>query len=193
MAKIDLVALLAETEAEETAAKAVELSEEQKAAHVLLERRAQAREARAAALKAAREVDGGLREAAARTAAGGRYLVRAIDLVDFFPFGEAPSGDRLPTGGVIIVRSPLPEKQAAVSREMEAKKRPVEDILRDPVIESTVDPVPPALKDPAPADVENAALLSAFFGAYPGAGANAGNIVLELGGLRQKADKRGRS
>jgi hypothetical protein len=36
-------------------------------------------------------------------------------------------------------------------------------------------------------------LLSAFFGAYPGAGANAGNIVLELGGLRQKADKRGRS
>ena len=32
MAKIDLVALLAETEAEETAAKAVELSEEQKAA-----------------------------------------------------------------------------------------------------------------------------------------------------------------
>ena len=185
MATIDLTALLAEAEAEEKAAGAVELSEEEKAAHLLLERRAKAREARAALGKARREVEGGLREAAARTAAGGRYLVRAIDLVDFFPFGEAPSDDRLPTGGVIVVRSPLPEKQAAVSREMEAKKRPVEDILRDLVIESTV--------DPAPLDVEAGALLSAFFGAYPGAGANAGNIVLELGGLRQKADKRGRS
>ena len=185
MAKIDLVALLAETEAEETAAKAVELSEEQKAAHLLLERRAQAREARAAALKAAREVDGGTREAVARKEAAGRFLVRAIDLVDFFPFGEAPLDDRLPTGGVIIVRSPLPEKQAAVSREMEAKKRPVEQILTDLVIDSTI--------DPAPLDVEAGAVLRAFFGAYPGAGANAGNIVLELGGLRQKADKRGRS
>lgn len=185
MAKIDLTALLAEAEAAEAAEKAAELSEEQKAAHIALERRAKAREGEAAKKKAAREVDGGTREAEARKAAGGRYLVRAIDLVDFFPFGEAPSDDRLPTGGVIVVRSPLPEKQAAVSREMEAKKRPVEDILRDLVIESTVDPVP--------LDVEAGALLSAFFGAYPGAGANAGNIVLELGGLRQKADKRGRS
>ena len=82
---------------------------------------------------------------------------------------------------MIIVRSPLPEKQAAVSREMEAKKRPVEQILTDLVIDSTI--------DPAPLDVEAGAVLRAFFGAYPGAGANAGNIVLELGGLRQKADK----
>ena len=79
MATIDLTALLAEAEAEEKAAGAVELSEEEKAAHLLLERRAKAREARAALGKARREVEGGLREAAARTAAGGWIVVELND------------------------------------------------------------------------------------------------------------------
>lgn len=181
---IDLVALLAETEAEEKASKAVELTEEEKAAHLLLERRSKAREERATAEKARREVDGGTREAIARKAAAGRYLVRAVDLVDFFPFGEAPSTDRLPGGGVIIVRSPEPARQETMTREMEVKKRPVEAILIDLLVDSIV--------DPSPLDVEASALIRPFFEAYLGAATNAANVVLELGGLKQTQDKRGR-
>ena len=185
MAKIDLVALLAEAEAEEAAAKAVELSEEEKAAHEVLTRRAKAREEKAAAELARREVDAGVREALARKAAGGRYLVRAIDVVSFFPFGEAPPAEQLPSGGVIVVRSPTKEASAEMTRETDAKKRAIEPILTDLLLKSIV--------DPDPADIEASAILRPFFEAYPGAAANAANIVLELGGLKMKADKRGRS
>lgn len=183
MSKIDLAALEAEAVAEEKAADAVALSEDEKRAHEILERRAKAREKKAADERARREVDAGTRELAARKAAGGKYLVRALDLVSFFPFGEAPA--ELPSGGVIVVRSPTPEVSAEMTREVDAKKRPYESILIDLLVASVV--------DPAPLDVDRAAMLRPFFEAYPGAGVNAAGIVLELGGLKQKADKRGRS
>ena len=180
MAPIDLKALQAEAEAEEAAAKVVELSDVEKEAHAYLERRAKAKEDRAAAEQKRREVDAGGRELVAEKAAAGRYLVRAVDLVSFFPFGQAPPADRLPGGGVIVVRNPTPERQEAMTREVEAKKKTMDQILVDLAIDCTIDP-----KDDA--------LTRTFFEAYPGAGTNTANVVLELGGLRQKADKRGRS
>ena len=180
MATIDLKALEAEALAEEAAAKVVELSADEKAAHFFLERRAKAQEERAAAEQKRREVDAGGRELVARQVAGGRYLVRAVDLVSFFPFGQAPPADKLPGGGVIVVRNPTPERQEAMTREVEAKKKTMDQILVDLAIDCTIDP-----KDDA--------LTRTFFEAYPGAGTNTANVVLELGGLRQKADKRGRS
>ncbi len=181
---IDLTELLAEALAAEKAAADAALTEQEKAYHMALGRRAKALEEWAATERTRREVVGGNKEFAARKAAAGRYLVRAVDLVSFFPFGEAPTADRMPNGGIIVVRSPLPVRQEAMTREMELKKRPVEAILIDLVVDSTV--------DPSALDEEEAAKIRPFFEAYPGAGTNAANIVLELGGLRQAADKRGR-
>ena len=82
---IDLVALLAETEAEEKAAKAVELTEEEKAAHLLLERRSKAREERATAEKARREVDGGTREAIADSLRVARRIAAQPALAKYQP------------------------------------------------------------------------------------------------------------
>ena len=97
---IDLVALLAETEAEEKAAKAVELTEEEKAAHLLLERRSKAREERATAEKARREVDGGTREAIARKAAALRGFFGFLEEEGFRP--DNPSA-ALPRPGAIFI------------------------------------------------------------------------------------------
>lgn len=180
MAAIDLKALQAEAEAEEAAAKVVELSDVEKEAHAYLERRAKAKEDRAAAEQKRREVDAGGRELVAEKAAAGRYLVRAVDVVSFFPFGQAPPADRLPGGGVIVVRNPTPQRQEAMTREVEAKKKTMDAILVDLAIDCTIDPT----DDP---------LVRTFFEAYPGAGTMAANVALELGGMRQKADKRGRS
>lgn len=176
----DLKALQALAETEEAAAKGVELTDDEKAAHAFLERAAKAKEDRAVVEQKRREVDGGARELVARATAAGRYLVRAVDLVSFFPFGEAPSADRLPGGGVIIVRNPTPERQQAMTREVETKKKTMDEILVDLAIDCTIDPV----NDP---------LVRPFFEAFSGAGTNTANVVLELGGLKQKADKRGRS
>lgn len=184
MAKIDLKALRAQAEAAEAAAKSVGLSDEEKEAHELLERAAKAKEDHAAAEQARREVDGGSRALVAAEAAGGRYLVRALDLVSFFPFGEAPALEKFPSGGVVVVRSPDRDVMARQTREVDAKKRPYEAILLDTLVDSIV--------DPAPADVAEAAKIRPFFEAFPGACANAAGVVLELGGLKMKADKRGR-
>jgi molybdopterin converting factor small subunit len=185
MAQIDLTALEAEAVAEEKAARAAELNDNEKKAHELLERRAEAKSKRFEAERARREVDAGAREAAARAVAGDRYLVRAIDLVSFFPPGTAPTSDRLPTGGVIVVRSPTEEASKQMTRDQEAKKKSADTILLDVLLSSVV--------DPSPGDVEASAAARPFFEAYPGAAANAAGVVLELGGLRQEAAKRGRA
>ena len=183
MAQIDLKALEAEALEAEALAAAAEPTEEEKKAHAFLERRAVVREKAAGAAREKREVDGAIREGAAKKTAGKSYLVRAVDLVSFFPFGEAPPIEQFPGGGVIIVRNPSPDRQAAVTSAMEAKKRKLEPIFIDLVCDTTV--------DPAPEDVGGGAMLRAFLEAYPGAASNAAGIVLELGGLRQEAAKRG--
>lgn len=169
-------ALEAETKAAEKAADDVALNEDEKRKHALLERVARAKAARADAEKARREILAGEKVASAQEATGGQYLVRAIDLASFFPFGEAPTVDRLPGGGVIIVRSPTEKAAAAWNKSVKPNKDNSAAFV-DLAIASTVDPGP---DDP---------LLRAFFDAYPLAGTNAGNIVCELGGLKIATDK----
>lgn len=181
MAQIDLTALEAEAVTEEKAARAAELNDNEKKAHELLERRAEAKSKRFEAERARREVDAGAREAAARAVAGDRYLVRAIDLVSYFPPGTAPTADRIPSSGVVVVRSPTEDASRQMTRDQDAKKKALDTILLEVLLASVVDPTS---EDP---------LLRPFFEAYPGAAANAANVVLELGGLRQEAAKRGRA
>lgn len=180
---IDFAALEAAAKEAEAEASAAALTEEEAAKHALLQRIAEAKGKRFEQERARREVDAGQREIAAQAAAKGRYLVRALDVVSFFPPGTAPSADRLPTGGVIVVRSATVDAHKQFVADQEAKRKTADVMLVDLLLASIVDPA---------ASDEAAAILRPFFEAFPGAGANAGNVVLELGGLRTAQDKRGR-
>jgi hypothetical protein len=182
---IDIAALEAQVTAEEAAATAAELSEDERRAAELVARLNKAREDKAAADKTRRASDLTVREATARGVAGPRYLVRGIDLVDFFPLGTAPAPAQLPTGGVIIVRSPEPDRLNDAVSDIEHKRRPLGTILADLLCASVV--------DPDGADSAIGAAIRAFCDAYPGAATQAGDAVLQLGGMKSRSDKRGRA
>lgn len=182
---IDIEALEAEAAAEEAAASAVKLSEDEQRAAAAIARFAKAREERAAAEKSRRGLDLAAREKRAR-AAYPKQLVKGVDLVDLFPLGSSPSAEQLPGGGVIVVRSPDPQRLKSFHTEVEHKARPVADIYADLLCESTVDPDPQK-------DAAAGVLLRAFCDAYPGAAIGAGDVVAKLGGSKAQADKRGRS
>lgn len=181
---LDIEALEKEALAEEEQASAAKLTPDEERASVAIARRDKAREERASAESARREIDMAGRVAVARAAIGSRAMVKGIDLVSLFPLGEAPPMVQLPGNGVIVVRSPEPARMKALHAEAEAKRRPLADIFSDLVIDSTIDPDP---KDPT-----QGMKLRAFCDAYPGAAIGAGDIVAKLGGSKAQADKRGR-
>lgn len=183
MAHVDLEALKARVAAAKQAAEAVALSKLEAEAHKLLEEEAELKGQRFEAERKRREIEGSEREAAAREAAKGQYLVRVIDVVSFFDPGQAPSADRLPAGGVIVVRSPTEEANKAYTKDLEAKKKSHETMNRELLFKCIV--------DPGPEDAENAAVTAAFFTAFPGAVTNAYLVVQALNGMRSEMAKRG--
>ena len=180
-----IAALEAEALEVEAAARLAELTPEEQRIAAALARKAAAAEAMAAAARTRRGTALATREAAARVKAAGRYLVKGIDLVDLFQLGAAPDAAKVPGDGVVIVRSPLPERLKAFQTEAEHKARPLADIFADLLCDSVIDPDP---SQPA-----NGAKLRAFCDAYPGAAIGAGDVVAKLGGSKAQADKRGRS
>lgn len=179
-----LAALQARAQLAEAAAKSKELSADEKLEAEFLAREARAREDMAAADKVRRENLLADREAAARIAANGAYLVKGIDLVALFPFGEAPPITAFPTGGVVVVRSPYPEAMNAFYREGEHRKSPVAALYTVLLCDSTIDPE----KDNP---VEHGKLRMLCEN-YPPLAIAAGDVVAKLGGSKVEADKRGR-
>lgn len=177
--------LEADAAAAEQAAEAAKLSPEEQRAQQAIARIEKAREEKAAADRARRAALLVEREARARASAGTRFLVKGIDVVDLFPLGTVPAGLQFPGDGVIIVRSPEPERMNSASAEIEHKKRPMSAIMADLLIDSTIDPDP---RDPM-----HGAKLRAFFDTFTNAATQAGSVVLELGGMKSRGDKRGRS
>lgn len=177
--------LEADALAAEQAAEASKLTPDEQRAQQAIARIEKAREEKAAADRARRSALLVEREARARTQAGTRYLVKGIDVVDLFPLGTVPAGLQFPGDGVIVVRSPEAERMNSASAEIEHKKRPMAAIMADLLLDSTVEPDP---RDPA-----HGAKLRAFFDSFTNAATAAGSVVLELGGMKSRGDKRGRS
>ncbi len=184
MPTIDIEALENEAAEEEAAAAAVKLTDDEQRIAAALARREKAREARAAADKARRDIDMAARLKAAAAMAGKRYLVRGVDLVSFFQSDAVPPIEQIPGHGVLIIRSPEPARFDVANAEIEHKKRPMSAILSDLLCESVIDP--DVVKDPA-----EGMRLRAFCDAYKGAATLAGDEVYKLGGAKGKADKRG--
>lgn len=176
--------LRARVEAAETAAKARELSDEEKEIARLVEREREAKEAAAAADVVRRTNDLAMRRAAAEAKAEGRYLVAGIDLIKLFPLGNAPPAEKLPGRGVIIIREPSPEAYNRFTSEIELKRQAHGVLFADLLCG--------CLEDPSPESPEGAALV-AFCARYPGAAIGAGDVASKLGGARVQADKRGRT
>lgn len=181
--------LKAEAEAAQAESAASALTPEETEEAGWLAKSAAAREDKAANDRTRRMLDGKAREKIAVAAAAGKYLVRAVDIIDLFPVDvKAPDPKTLPGNGVIIVRSPPTQPRDMLGdffREIEHKQRSMPEIYADLVVASTVDP------DVAKDDVKGA-VLRAFCEAYSGACIKVGDQVSELGGLRSKSDKRGR-
>ena len=161
------------------------LSEEEKERAKLLAELAEAEEQARADEKARRDLEGKHLEDEERKKAGGKYLVRYVDLAHLLPEAEA---DALPGGGILVVRSPPTHPVNALDvfyREVEAKARALPDIYADLVCESVVYP------GTAGGD---GARLRAFFEGSIGRGTVTvvGDQVTDLGGVRGKAIKRGR-
>lgn len=176
--------LRARVEAAEAAAKAAELTDDEKELARLVEREREAKEAAAAADAVRRANDLAVRLAAAQDTAGGRYLVDGIDLVKCFKLAKSPDPKKLPGGGVIIVREPAPEAYHAFTRGIELKKADHGPLFTELVCGSLIDPDP---------DSPAGAALRAFCERYPGAAIGAGDVVAKMGGSRIEADKRGRT
>lgn len=172
------------TEAE-AAATAVALSEEERRRAQAVARIEKAREAKAEAEKARRDFVRVTREQDARATAGGKYLVRGIDLVALFPAGVSPPNDQLPGGGVLIIRSPERTRLNAANADIEHKRKPMTDILTELLLECVLDPDPKVAGE--------GARLRAFCEAYGGAATLAGDECYKLGGGKAQADKRGSS
>lgn len=183
---LDLKALEAETAALEDAASGAALTEEEKAAVAILERRQKALETKAAEDKARRMIDMATRERAAKSRVAAGVLVKAVDLVALFEVGYVPAAELLPGGGVVVVRSPVPARMDQFYADLEHKKRTLPAIYGDLLCEHVIDP------DTAK-DLGAAATLRAFCDNYQPAAIAAGDEVAKLGGSKLKADKRGRA
>lgn len=188
MNTIDIEALEAEAAAEEQAANAASLSEEQQRAADAIARRNKAREERGAKEKAVRSVDLFAREKKVKTALGPTVLVKGIDLIDLFPLGDAPPLAQIPGGGILIVRFNSEAMQTWYT-EAEAKVRSMPTLYADLLAACAVNEENPT-KDLEPAA---GVLLRRFCEAYPSAAIGAGDVVAKMGGSKLKADKRGRA
>ena len=181
---LSLADLKKKREAAEADAKASELTDDEKAIADELEGLRRAEENKAAADRARRMIDLEDRVMRARATMPTSITIKGLDLVDFFPLGCAPPADKLPNGGVIVIRAPEPDAIDAASAEIELKRRPLSSILGDMLCACVIDP---------PAEHAEAAKLSAFVAAYRGAATNAGDEVYKLGGMKAQAIKRGRA
>jgi hypothetical protein len=163
-------------------AKAAELSDEEKKFKAALDQRVAAEEAERAAGKARREIDAAERERRAAQAAGGRYIVSAVDVVSLFPPGKAPPMEQLPGKGVVIVRSPSRDRLNRTTADHEAGK-PQPETLTELAVDCMIDP---DLTAPGVG-----AHFRAFCEMYGGAAMGIGDAAFKLGGGKAKADKRG--
>lgn len=163
------------------------LSEEETERAKLLAELAEHTEAARAEEKARRDLEGAKLEAVERQKAGGKYLVRYVSVGDLLPDADPAT---LPGAGILIVRSPPTHPVNVLDdfyREVEAKAngRALPDIYADLVCQSTVYPS---------TDGAAGAKLRAFFESSIGRGTVTviGDQVTDLGGVRNKAIKRGR-
>lgn len=177
--------------AAQQAAKAAELTDEEREMSSLVEQEREAKEARAAADASRRATDLALRVAKAEARAGGRYLVAGIDLVKLFPLGTAPPVEKLPGRGVIVVRDPERDLYDRFTREVEAKVQAHSALFTELACGCLVD------ERDAPKDDEERAtavtLLDAFCKRFPGAAVGIGDVCAKLGGAKVAQDKRGRA
>ena len=174
----------ARAEAAQAAAKAAELTEEDKQVAVYAEQEREAKEQEAAARAVRRSNRLAERLAAAEAKAGGEYLVAGVDVVSLFRLGIAPPEEKLPGNGVIIVREPGDEAYNKFLREGELHRLAHGPLFAEFVVG--------ALEDPPPTP-ENVTLLRAFCIRYVGAAVGIGDVVAKLGGAKQEAAKRGRT
>src|SRR5512147_2513203 len=170
----------------EAAATSIGLSEEERRRAAAVARIEKARETRRMAEKARRDLDRVEREEKARTSAAGRYLVRAIDLVDLFRPGASPPVEQLPGGGLLVIRSPERVRLNAANADIEHKRRPMTDILTDLLVGTN--PSDSCVVDPDLAAPGEGAKLRAFCERYGGAATLAGDECYKLGGGKAQAD-----
>jgi hypothetical protein len=164
------------------------LTPDQTETHRLLCQEAEDLEAARAAEKAARQIRGMKLEAEERKKAGGRYLVRAVDLAALLPDADPAS---LPGEGVIVVRSApaQPDALGDFLAELEKHDRSHPDIFLDLVCASTV--YPDVGPNAGPGVGER---FRAFFESSIGRGTvlHVGDQVSDLSGVRARRVKRGR-
>lgn len=134
-----------------------------------------AEKAKARALDMADRVD------RATLAAKGDYIVDGVDLIALFPVGKSPT-EHIPSGGVIIIRSPTTDASDALAREMEANKQGLSAMAIRYVCDNVVDPREGA----------DGVLLGEFFKRYQEAAGSVAVKIRDLGGAKLAADKRGR-
>lgn len=183
--------LRARVKVAQDAAKAAELTDEEREASLLVEQEREAKE-QAAELRAKRRgIMLASRLAAAKARAGG-LLVDAIDLVKCFPLGsvEPELEAKMPGRGVILVREPGDEVYARFVREYEANRAQIVEIFTELLCSCLLDEREQPKDDEARA-VEVQTLRS-FCQRYGGAATKAGNVAAGLGGLRAERTKRGR-
>lgn len=134
---------------------------------------------------------GAIAEASAKKDAGGRYLVKFVDLGTILADADPST---LPGEGVLVIRSPPTEPidvLAQFTREHEANERPLPDLMIDMLLPSIVRPETSLVTE----EGRLAGMkLRNFFESTIGKGAaiTVGNEVSRLGGMRAAQVKRGR-
>jgi hypothetical protein len=170
------------------AAKSALTEQEQEEARLIEETKKHV-EAAAAAAATRRGLDLEARTERARSRLPAGTHLAGVDLVALFPADSPPPPERLPNGGVIVLRNPPDAADKAAAKEIEAKVKAMSTISAELVVASTVDP---DVQGPDGGGAEGMK-LRAFLDAYGPATLVLGGKVRELGGARVLADKRGGS
>jgi hypothetical protein len=187
-----IAALEAEALVLEAEAKAAEPTADELALAAARERATAARQTKGAHAALRRSNDMAARLAAARTRVPSGTMLQGVDLVALFPLDSPPPADKLPNGGVIIVRNPDPTVESNLLVELEHKNGPraklIDALLIDLLCKSVVDP------DVSAADAGGAegTKLQAFCAAFPAAAVQAAGVARRLGGAKAQEAKRGR-
>lgn len=182
---LDLEDLRAQLDAARARKSASALTDDETARAKLLADLAEATAEAQSSEKNKRAIEGAQREATARKAALGKYLVKFFDLGALLPDADM---DSLPGKGILVIRSPPTTPTDALGnfyRELEAKARSWPEIYASLACESIVYPDP---------NGASGAQLSAFFDGAIGKGTamDVGDACAALGGVRGKQTKRGR-
>lgn len=129
--------------------------------------------------------EGAMREAEARKAAAGAYLVKYVDVAALIPDLDP---EKIPGKGVFVVRSPATKPRDVLGDLMReityngTDAKPHTKLYADLACECTV--------YPATTD-ESGIALRKFVDAFGGAAMGIGNVITDLGGLHAKEAKRG--